>query len=402
MADVHPGKISTTNAVQSDQTHGEPPTSSGQEANESDRKARDEPHRANSSTVQEPPHKTSVKRAKPASLESCANLIRAVYSGKRKLTKPRKTDIDKMISGPKLQPAEREELLGLAAQDRTLKKTRDLMLLNMEFDGPNLAGQVRELVRDVLVRHPAFQIEALADALRNLPEGPTLERAVKILTQQSFDSLPWPEGAAVLKKSEEEKCRENAVHCLLLWYWETRGISFEHINEALRKSLWEPAAQRHKSHKSEVQKLRVLIDNRDPVAAAISCSLLKEVEKKARMEMLAVKDRLDALEGQLDAERTQVKRLEGQLDAERTQVKRLEGQLDAEQQAHKNAIAHRRNEYAKLRGRVLHRFRREVSLLEDGLYALRRTPPKVPVMEDHAERAIDGLKREMQALERGD
>ena len=205
MADVHPGKIGTTNAVQSDQTHGEPPTSSGQAANESDRKAQEELHRADSSTVQEPPHKTPTKRAKPAPLESCADLLRAVYSGKRKRWNPTEKTLRKMYSGPKLEPAELEELLGFAARDRTLEKTRELMLLSMErFDGPNLAGQVRGFVRDVLMRHPAFQTEALTDALRDLPEGPAPERAVERLAKQSFDSLPWSEDAVAPKKSDLE------------------------------------------------------------------------------------------------------------------------------------------------------------------------------------------------------
>ena len=60
-----------------------------------------------------------------------------------------------------------------------------------------------------------------------------------------------------------------------------------------------------------------------------------------------------------------------------------------------------RNDYEDLRGRVLRRLREDTALLEEGLHALRREPPKVHVMEDHAERAIDALKREMGRI-RGD
>ena len=219
-----------------------------------------------------------------------------------------------------------------------------------------------------------------------------------MLAKQPFDSLPWSEDTAALKKSELDKCRVNAVCCLLLWHRETRRTSFEDISRSLRTS-WEPDAQRHKS---EAQKLRALMGNRDPAAAAISCSLLEkqafDAEQQERVAREAEKKAntwARELEGRLAG-------IERQLDAEKAQVERLTADLDEERQAHENDIAHRRDEYAKLRGRVLRRFKRELSLLEVGLHALQRDPPKVPVMEDHAERAIDGLKREMQALERGD
>ena len=399
MANAQPGRSSTTSAAQSAPKPGGQPANSVQATNESDRKAREATNLADSPATQESPHKTPTKRAKLVPPESCADLLRAVYSGKRKRLKPPEKAICKMRLGSKLQLTEREELLGFAAQDRTLERTRELMLLSMErFDGPNLAGQVREFVRDVLVRHPAFQTKTLADALRNLPEGPTLERALRILTQQSFDSLPWPEGAAALKKIELDKCRVNAACCLLLWHRETRGTSFEHINNSLRTSLWEPAAQRHKS---KAQKLRALLENRDPAAAAISCSLLEkqasDAEQQARASREA-EEKANTWARELEGRLEDIKR---QLDAEKARGKRLTADLHAEQQAHKNDIAHSRDEYAKLQGRVLHRFRREVALLEDGLHALRRSPPKVHVMDDHAERVIEALKHEMQGLEEG-
>ena len=400
MAEAQPGKSGTTNVAQSEKTHGGPPASLGQAINENDRRARNEPHRADSSAVQESLHKTPTKRAKRASPESCADLLRAVYSGKRKRLKPTEKALRKMRLGPKLQPAEREELLGLAAQDRTLEKTRELMLLSMErFDGPNLAGQVREFVRDVLVRHPAFQAGALVDAMRNLPEGPTPERAVEMLAKQSFNSLPWPEGTVALKKSELDKCRVNAVCCLLLWHRETQGLSFDHINSSLRASLWEPAAQ---LYKSEAQKLRVMMENGDSAAVILSCSLLEKQASDAEQRAYATREAEARANTRTRELESRLEDIERQLDAEKAQVKCLSADLCAARQAHKDDMAHSGDEYAKLRGRVFHRIKQELSLLEDGLHALRRDPPKVHVMDDHAERAIDGLNREVERLTRDD
>jgi hypothetical protein len=101
-------------------------------------------------------------RAKPPVLRSFGDLLRAVYGGKLKRLVLKEAEITAMRSGAKLEPPEREELLGLSASDRTLERTCELMLLCMErFEASALAGQVREFVREVLRRHPAFRAEPL-------------------------------------------------------------------------------------------------------------------------------------------------------------------------------------------------------------------------------------------------
>ena len=80
----------------------------------------------------------------------------------------------------------------------------------------------------------------------------------------------------------------------------------------------------------------------------------------------------------------------------------LEDQVAAERREHENEKAHLRDDYEKLRGQVLHRLRQEVTLLEEGLYALKKEPPKIHVMVDHAERAIQGLRREIERIVRDD
>ena len=131
------------------------------------------------------------------------------------------------------------------------------MLLSMErFDVAAVAGHLREFVRDALRRHPAFAAEPLAWLLENHPDAPSEEGSVRTLTSQSFTALRWPEGLTALKKKEAEQCRLNALWCLLLWFREARGTSFERIQRYLHTNIWAPAA-RHQ--KSDLQKLRVLM-----------------------------------------------------------------------------------------------------------------------------------------------
>ena len=53
-----------------------------------------------------------------------------------------------------------------------------------------------------------------------------------------------------------------------------------------------------------------------------------------------------------------------------------------------------------MKGQTLRRLNEDSALLEEGLHALQREPPKVGVMIDHAERAIDGLKRAAERIGR--
>ncbi len=82
----------------------------------------------------------------------------------------------------------------------------------------------------------------------------------------------------------------------------------------------------------------------------------------------------------------------------KTKVVCLEEKSKQERKTHATETAHMKDNYEQLRGRVLRRLKEELSLLEEGLYALQRDPPKVHVMVDHADRAIGSLKREMEKL----
>jgi chromosome segregation ATPase len=235
--------------------------------------------------------------------------------------------------------------------------------------------------------------------LEDRHDGPSDEGAVRAVTSQSYASLPWPEGLTALKKVEAERCRVNALCCLLLWLRETRGIAFERIQRYLQTAIWAPAARRHRT---DSQKLRVLMKTRDAAGIAVACSELEnqilEYGQQAADSRRA-EERAAMRVKELEDERA---RVEAQIEAAKAEIERLTEGIDSARRAHENERAHIRDDHERLRGRVLHRLREELSLLEEGLHALRREPPKVHVMEDHAERAINGLKREMEQIKGDD
>ena len=81
-----------------------------------------------------------------------------------------------------------------------------------------------------------------------------------------------------------------------------------------------------------------------------------------------------------------------------SQIKELEKLLDQERESHTHTRLNLLDEIEKMRTRLIRRLKSEIGLLMDGLHALRRDPPKVHVMDDHAERAIDALKQELKHL----
>lgn len=61
-------------------------------------------------------------------------------------------------------------------------------------------------------------------------------------------------------------------------------------------------------------------------------------------------------------------------------------------------MSHMRDAIERRRTRTLRVLLAQVDLLSEGLLAIKRNPPKVHVMIDHAERALDALRAEIEQL----
>jgi predicted nucleic acid-binding Zn-ribbon protein len=141
---------------------------------------------------------------------------------------------------------------------------------------------------------------------------------------------------------------------------------------------------------------------RHDAAIAVACSVLEKAAIDGRERAAAAHDAEERVILRAKVLEDKLASAISQLDLARAQVEHLEKEISSAHSTHKNEVAHMRNDYEELRGRILRRLREELSLLDEGLHALRRDPPKVHVMEDHAERAIDGLKHEMEQLKKSD
>ena len=331
------------------------------------------------------------RRAKAPTVGSIGQLIRSVYIGTFRRKSLNKKEISAICDAPALdvQTQEREELLNQTLADRTLSKTFQLMLLSVGLSRPFVTAQIRAFVRDVLIRHPAFTEESLMDAER---------QAVKAIASLDYANLPWDSpwpDHIKLTRIEEIRCRENAVRCLLLWFQVARGAPVERILRHLQDCLWEPAAR---GYKTDADKLRLLMNTRDSAAALLSARIpQKEAHEQSQRADVAQR------RGERAAEQTQkvveeLAEAQSKLASSQTEIGTIREKFDQERRAHSNSKAHLKDDYERLRSRIIRRLKDELALLDEGLHALRREPPRVHVMVDHAERAIGGLKSEMERL----
>ncbi len=210
-------------------------------------------------------------------------------------------------------------------------------------------------------------------------------------------AMPSVDGEKSLPRNQVERIRMNAIHCLLLLFRANQGESLLRIQRVLQKYVWALKAPRDRT---ENEKLEVLLTSRDPMAASVTFALLDEeavmqgqkAEAAARSEQRA-RTRAQELEQRIEE-------LEGRLHEAEGQCAGLREQLGEAEQAHATRDARWRDNFERLKGRALNRLIEESSLLEEGLHALKREPPKVRVMIDHAERAIEGLRREAEQIRR--
>ena len=337
---------------------------------------------------------SSSKKREP--IQCLADLLRLVYSGRRTRIVPDKKEINAMREAADNGLTEKDVLLELASTDRNLGKTLDLLFICEEkFTLPKLVQQTREFIREILLRHPAFLKAGLANVLLG-GEGAMLDiDAVAALAAVDHRELQWADDQEALKKPESDQSRLNALGCLLMWLRSADHLSFDRVQRLMDINIWQPAS---KELKTELVKLRALLNSKEPGSLAIAReSLIKELNAIYKDSEAAKSAEQKAVAG-LHAARQRIEELERVMDKSVEAQKILEKRCKKLELEHGDTLAHKQDDYEKLRARMQRRLKAELELLDVGLGALRRDPPKVHVMIDHAERAIDGLKQEMERL----
>ncbi|MEN8133892.1 MAG: hypothetical protein ABFS45_27790, partial [Pseudomonadota bacterium] len=159
--------------------------------------------------------------------------------------------------------------------------------------------------------------------------------------------------------------------------------------------LWQPQAL---ATKDETARLQTLTDIRDMAGVGMACLGFKhQADQQMQIADSAKRAEKSAVE-RLQSLKSSYEELQRDIEERDRKISKLHEVLQTEKQTHEHTRMHLSDDLEHLRSRLLRRLKAEVSLLDEGLHALRRDPPKIRVMEDHAERALDGLKREIKEL----
>jgi septal ring factor EnvC (AmiA/AmiB activator) len=135
-------------------------------------------------------------------------------------------------------------------------------------------------------------------------------------------------------------------------------------------------------------------------AKAIAASFAGELKafeteaRRARHEEAMQREQSSQLQDEVRALQATCADLSMRLKVSESETSALKQQL-----ADEDRLARDRQE--TIRARVSRTLKSDVALLHVGLEAIRRDPPRVGVMDDHADRVCESLRKELQQLELG-
>ena len=334
------------------------------------------------------------KQKKKNEIQSLDELITYIYSRKGKTVTIKQKTINKIQSTYKL---DENHLIELALSDILLTAPRQLLLLSRDIIGyPLLKGAVRTFAGNAMKLHPVFNNNELKAVINNLPEAYVAETSLHFLSKLDYSKLQITNKGKPLKKSELNILKSNACYCLALWFVETRGLPVDQITELMYATLWKP---KENLYRDETARLHILTSIMDIQGIGMACRNFEVKLNESIKHLEMTQNKMQELIARQDCLEELIEKNNQEIDRVQKEIADLQNIIDETNNKYKTQIAHLRDDMSSQRGRILNRLRKEVDLLETGLHALRKDTPKVNVMIDHADRALEGLRMEIKQIE---
>jgi len=296
-----------------------------------------------------------------------------------------------------LDDAAMNKLLALADADAQLTVARQLLLLSREVEGlSSLRTAISSFVSTVMLRHPVFADPGVRAALRNLPDAPQVEHALKRLGGFVPQSANGKDG---LKPAELKELRQNAVNLMAAWLATSRGLNLDELSKLLFQVVWAPAAR---ELVDENARLRALTEIEQVAGVGVACDKFRENVTQAGVAL----DQAQREASVLRVTNAELSARLGEVEAERdalvTELVSLKessaGELAEVRKQHEVERTHLQHDQEQLRGRLVRCMSESIEMLEVGLTALRNKTPRTEVMAERAEHVIDALRAEEKKL----
>lgn len=352
--------------------------------------------RSSSASARSPdvPPAFRVKTGDPEDLQSFVTLA---YARKGQRIGMQKKVAIAIAQSPPPDDAVWARIQDLARNDVLLAVPKQMLLAAIPNKGTSRAwSQVLEACLAALRVHPASS-ELVPMLLSTNGGSNTVDELLDQATAFRFGTVARPGSTKPLPASHAAMLRANVTGTVALWMVAVWGVASHAVLRSLHECVWSTESRRASTM---IDTWRRILDVRDPSALGIACdAFVSEADHARRDANAASASEAAALKRAADLEAT-VAQLKAQLDQEQSTIAELRRAATQAARDAEAALSHARDDYERLRTRVLRRLTREVELLDEGMLAIKRDPPKLHVMTDHGDRALSGLREEIKALQR--
>lgn len=353
-------------------------------------------------SVESPPGAPEPKTPSIKDVRTIDGLLRYAYGRSGRFTIPPKVR-DAITDDETLIVDLRAEIQDLASQDPLLKvPVRVLAAVDRAKGSLKFRRRCLSAVALGLLSNPALRgVTDLDLALLDDRSGEPSELLDKVAQHlPTFEPVSSPEEDR-WKDSDRRDLTENGILAVAYYFALQRDWTDATLAKHLQPVLWATSHEAAKTSKRE--STRALLTEAPPAAlGTVSSAWRKETEEADdrsrsadRLRAMAEEERDEARQSQGEAKAV-AERLQARLVLLDRQIEDLQQAVAEEQQKRHVQSSHAVDDYESLRTRVLRSIDRQLTLLEDGLHALRNG--STSVTEEYLERVIEAFVNQTASL----
>lgn len=286
-----------------------------------------------------------------------------------------------------------------AKVDLTLECTKKLFRAAFQSRSAVLAQGLVEVGRLALLSHCAFHHSTVEACINASDDQSRDVAALEILSAQDYSVLTWPAEMPSLSQQRSRRCRQSAILCLICWLAIARRLKSEEVCAYLDKYIWKMQTNVPRSDQARTTSLISASPSSFKVTSVVS-TLSGEQNAILRRALTDQSHRLRTMEADGRRSAKALEDSQRNLTAEKSSRTEVERDLANEKANHAATRVHLQDDYERLRSRLSRNLESASLLLNDGLQALDRDPPKLDIVDHHMRLVQDAIRAEIEWLKR--